>query len=154
MIKNRIFVLLSVLTLSVVFLGCPGKKDEPKEPVETKDTTKVVEKPVVEEPKVVIPDFVGSYSGAVGNMAASMTVSKQDSITFTAVVTIASRTPVVQNMKGSYDPDKKTVKLTTQETFRYNGDFSGTLSEDGKSISGTYVQRADNASSVFKLTKQ
>lgn len=87
-------------------------------------------------------------------MAASMTVSKQDSITFTAVVTIASRTPVVQNMKGSYDPDKKTVKLTTQETFRYNGDFSGTLSEDGKSISGTYVQRADNASSVFKLTKQ
>jgi len=85
-------------------------------------------------------DLRGNWTGTYGplNYATKLTINKQDGDSFEGVL---EQSAIRVAFKGSYDSQSRTLKMNQTEVLSGEGwnlgQDSGTLSEDGKKISGT-----------------
>ena len=160
---NKIYsitMLLTVLTFLFV-IGCEKKTEtNPEEKVESTIEKPVVETPVEkvdsvkpEEPKIVIPDMLGAWSGTFDSRACTLKITKQDSTTFSGSITVNYHRVLNQNISGSVSSEKLIVSMKDLIHSRYMGLYSGKLSEDMKSFSGTFTKTVDKTNVNFNLKK-
>ena len=98
--------------------------------------------------------MVGTWTGKLDSRFTTLTITKQDGNNFEGKITINYRNKVKQNVKGSFNAETKTIKMEDQLHSRYKGKYSGKLSDDGKTYSGTFTTNVDKKSYNFKLVKK
>jgi len=161
---NKIYSITMFLTaLTFLFvIGCEKKTEtNPEEKVETTIEKPVVETPVEkidsvkpEEPKIIIPDMLGTWSGTFDSRACTLKITKQDSTAFSGSITINYREVVNQSVSGTINVEKNTVSMKDQIHSRYMGTYSGKLSSDIKNMSGTFTITVDKKNLSFNLNKK
>jgi len=148
-----IFTLLLTVATFSFFIGC-GKKEAPKQEEQTAETAP---QPVAEEPKVeekAVLDLKGTYTGKFDSRFTTLKITNQTDTTFSGSITINYREVRQQTISGEFSPQKLTLSMRDTQHNRYAGTYSGKLSTDGKTISGTFTEKVDKASSAFTLTKK
>jgi hypothetical protein len=153
----RLFLLLVVGIFITNYLGC---KKEAEKPVEkTTPQTQVTTAPaettkVVEKPKVVYPDLTGKWSGTLYNRTVSFNINKQDTTDFSGSLTIFFRDNINQQVSGKVDPSNLKIKMKDLVHNKAMGTYSGKLSEDSKTMSGTFTMNADKKAYTFNFVKK
>lgn len=181
--KRNGFIIFSLIVISALFLiSCDKAKDtveDAKKTVEettekavetTKDaaekvgetTEKIVDsvKTNVEEAakkveKVVEENqLIGVWQGKLDSRLTILSITSQDGNNFSGKITINYRNPINQEVKGTYNPETKALTMADQLHSRYKGKYSGKLSADGKTFSGTFGTLVDKNSVTFNLVKK
>ena len=98
--------------------------------------------------------MVGTWTGKLDSRFTTLTITKQDGNSFEGKIKINYRNPVKQEVKGTFNSETKTIKMEDQLHSRYKGKYSGKLSDDGKTYSGTFTTNIDKKSFNFKLVKK
>lgn len=156
MLNFRAFLLVIFSTILITcFTGCE-KKNEPA-PEKKQDTTAAadtqkIQKP--EEPKVTIPDLKGTWSGTLYKRTATLKITEQDSVAFKGNLTVFFRENINQTVKGKIDPATLKVTMSDQVHNRVMGTYSGKLSQDSTTLSGTFTMNADKSTHSFSFTKK
>ncbi|MBI1933045.1 MAG: YtxH domain-containing protein [Ignavibacteriales bacterium] len=179
---NRFIVLSLVVSAALLLASCDKAKDtmeETKKTVEettdkaaemTKeaaekmgeatekvvDTVKTAVEKTAEEVKNAVDEkqFVGVWQGKLDSRLAILTITSQDGNDFSGKITISYRTPINQEVKGTYNPETKSVTMADQLHSRVKGKYAGKLSADGKTYSGTFTTLVDKNSATFNLVKK
>jgi hypothetical protein len=81
-------------------------------------------------------------------------ITDQDKNNFGGKITINYKNIIKQEVKGTYNPETKTITMTDQLRSRYKGSYKATLSEDGKTLTGVFTVKLDGKKRNFKLTKK
>jgi PBP1b-binding outer membrane lipoprotein LpoB len=139
--KSSIIVVSALALFSFVFLanGCEKKVEEPKQ----------VEQPVVQQvdtPKVVeqsVPDLVGTWKGTFDKRACTLKITDQEGLSFEGSITVNYRDAKNQKIKGSFDTEKLTFKMSDQIRNREAGSYSGKFNEDLSVMRGSFTVSAD-----------
>ena len=122
------------------------------------DTISAVTPPVESEPegeaKVTIPEIMGTWTGTFDKRATTLKITEQTDSSFTGKITINYREVINQEVKGTIHPLSKEITMTDQLHSRYRGKYKGTLSEDGKTYSGTFTMDLDGKQFSFNLIKK
>lgn len=155
---KSILLFFTAFTL-IVFLGCEKKTDTPDvqeetniepEPVQEEEPTE----PEVKEPVVVIPDLMGTWTGRFDNRATTLRITEQTDSTFSGKITISYREVINQDVSGTISPSTNGMNMKDMLHSRYRGTYSGSLSEDRTTYSGTFTQDIDKTKFQFSLKKQ
>lgn len=154
---KRIFFIF-ILFISFGFYSCNSEK---KENMETKqkeqkqvdvkvDTVKTMAET---ETKAETINLLGTWNGLFDQRKTTLKITNQNGNEFEGSITINYREVINQKVKGSFDPENKTFKMTDQLHSRYAGSYSGKISEDLNSLSGTFTQNVDKTKFSFSLKK-
>ncbi len=98
--------------------------------------------------------MVGTWTGKLDSRHTTLTITKQDGNNFEGKIQINYRTPIKQKIKGSFNAKTKTITMADQLHSRYKGKYSGKLSNDGKTYTGTFTTNVDKKNFKFKLVKK
>ena len=170
--KNRTFgaftFLMLILFSVTFFISCDSAKETAENVMEK--TEDVVEETaenvndlasetvenVTEELNKIADDnkFIGTWSGKFDIRTATMLITKQEGNNFEGKVTINLRTVINQEVKGTFDPATNKVTIKDQLRSKFKGVYSGTLSEDGTTISGNFKTNLDNKNYNFSFSKK
>lgn len=139
--KSSMIVVSGLALFSFVFLanGCEKKVEEPKQ----------VEQPVVPQvdtPIVVeqsVPDLVGTWRGTFDKRACTLKITDQEGLEFEGSITVNYRDVKSKKIKGSFDTEKLTFKMSDQIRNREAGSYSGKFNEDLSVMSGSFAVSAD-----------
>jgi hypothetical protein len=150
-----IFISAAILTLT----GCLKSDERDADTQLQPDTTRQVKTipmtdSAVVQPKDSIPNLEGRWTGTFDNKSTTLQITSQDSLSFTGKITINYRDVINQQVKGSFNPKKKTFNMKDQLHSRFQGKYSGKLSDDTKKISGTFTMDLDGKKFPFSLTKR
>jgi len=164
MIQNRflqkLFTVLTILAV-VAFIGCEKKteqkQDEVKKETTMPDTSSSVSEPNNGEPMaqqpVVIPDLKGKWTGTFDKRSTTFTITEQTDSSFSGRISIKYKEMLNQEVKGYFSPTTKKVYMEDQIHSKYMGKYKGSLSEDGKALSGTFTMNRDGSKTSFNLNK-
>ena len=95
----------------------------------------------------------GTWSGTLDSRKTTLVITEQSDNTIKGKITINYRTPINQEVAGTYDPTTNKLIMEDQLHSRYKGKYDGRISEDGKTYSGTFTTLVDKNSYKFSLTK-
>ena len=145
---------------SIVFVGCEKKSEQteqPKDGIQTEqtapDTVSEIKEPVLEE-KITIPDMKGTWNGVFDKRATTLKITEQTDSSFSGTITINYREVINQEVKGNFSPTTLKMTMTDQLHSRYQGSYSGKLSNDLNSYSGTFTMKIDGSKFSFNLNKK
>jgi hypothetical protein len=139
------------------FLGCKKEAEKPveKQAQQTQAVTQPAETTkVVEKPKVVYPDLVGKWTGTIYNRSATFNITKQDSSAFKGNLTIFFRENINQQVSGTIDPQSMKITMKDLVHNKAMGRYSGILSDDFKTMSGTFTMNSDGKNYNFNFSKK
>jgi len=151
-----------ILLLGVVLFGC-GDKTEKQNEMSADDispdtistlTPLTEERETEDEMMVSIPDVKGTWTGTFDKRATSLKITEQTDSSFSGKITINYREVINQEVKGMVHPSSMKITMADQLHSRYRGKYSGTLSEDGKTFSGTFTMDLDGTKFSYNLTKK
>lgn len=156
--------LLSTFTLflfiGLIFSVQTGCKKEAEKPVEKQEQVQKTQPPaadtqkVVEKPKVEYPDLLGKWSGTLYNRKATLKITKQDSTSFSGSLTVFFRENINQQVSGKLNMSNNKITMSDLVHNRAMGKYSGKLSEDGNTMSGTFTMNVDKKNYNFNFVKQ
>jgi len=98
--------------------------------------------------------LVGVWTGKLDSRLTTLTITKQDGNNFEGKITISYRKPLNQDVKGTYNAETKVLTMEDQLHSRYKGKYSGKLSDDEKTYSGTFTTIVDKKIFNFSLIKK
>lgn len=161
---NQLFFFIAVVTL-LLAVGCgererePGAEDETEinEGIDTtdlRDTTRMNDTTSLGKDAKSVPDITGTWSGKLDAHTSTLSITNQDSLTFTGKISTNFREAVHQEVKGKYNPEDRTLTMSDQLQSRYSGTYHAKLSEDMNSMSGTFTMKQDNTKLNFNYTKK
>ncbi|MDP2304215.1 MAG: hypothetical protein Q8N03_17535 [Ignavibacteria bacterium] len=135
--KSSIIVVSALALFSFVFLanGCEKKVEEPKQVEQPVDTPIVVEQSV--------PDLVGTWKGTFDKRACTLKITDQEGLEFEGSITVNYRDVKSKKIKGSFDTEKLTFKMSDQIRNREAGSYSGKFNEDLSVMRGSFTVSAD-----------
>lgn len=152
----KIFFAIIIIFAINIFLACEKKieqKEEVKSESISEDTTSVVSEPVVEEP-ITIPDLKGKWTGVFDSRSTTLNIAEQTDSSFSGKISINYRQVINQEVKGSFSPTTLKMNMNDQLHSRYEGSYSGKLSKDFSTYSGTFTMKVDGKKFSFNLKKQ
>jgi uncharacterized lipoprotein NlpE involved in copper resistance len=158
---KRLFTAMIILTV-LAFIGCEKKTEQQQSEVKSESTSpdsmsKVSEpevgKPISEE-TVAIQDLKGTWTGTFDKRATTLKITEQKDSSFSGKISIKYREMLNQEIKGTFSPTTKKVSMSDQLHSRFMGKYNGTLSENGKGISGTFTMNSDGSKFSFNLNKK
>jgi len=129
--SNWVFTVLLILTV-VVYFGCDKKTDEAE---------------------VTIPDLKGNWSGTFDGKSAVLNITDQTDSSFSGKISISYRDPINQEVKGSFSPATSKITMTDQLQSRFQGIYTGSLSIENNSFSGSFTLNSDGSKYSFNLNK-
>jgi len=130
-LSNWVFTVLLILTV-VVYFGCDKKTDEAE---------------------VTIPDLKGNWSGTFDGKSAVLNITDQTDSSFSGKISISYRDPINQEVKGSFSPATSKITMTDQLESRFQGIYTGSLSIENNSFSGSFTLNSDGSKYSFNLNK-
>lgn len=156
---KSLFTTMLLLSILAQF-GCEKKTEkieQPKEEVKTEevmpDTSSGIKEPVTEV-KITIPDIKGTWTGTFDKRATTLTITEQTDSSFSGKITIEYREVINQEVKGTFSPTTLKMNMTDQLHSRYQGSYSGKLSKELNSYSGTFTMKLDGSKFSFNLNKK
>lgn len=161
--KERISLVIMTLIAAFLFsIGCQQKQAEPvkKEEVATQqpapsqpavDTTKKVEEAKPVEPEVTVQ---GTWNGKLDINPATLKITAVDGNKFSGTINVKAREEVKQNVSGEINKEKLTFTMKDMIAARSAGTYSGTISKDFKTMSGTFFMKLDNVKVKFSFSKK
>lgn len=160
---NSLFKILIILALSITLLaivGCEKKSDAPEvkeettqeEPAKIEETPEEVTEPEV--PVVQIPELMGQWTGKFDARNTVLNITEQTDSSFKGKITISYREVINQEVEGTISPSTMRMNMRDLLHSRYKGRYSGKLSEDGKTYSGTFTMDVDKTQFSFNLNKK
>jgi hypothetical protein len=164
MIQNRflqkLFTVLTILAI-VAFIGCEKKTEQKQDEVEKEttmpDTSSSVSEPKDGEPMaqqpVVIPDLKGKWTGTFDKRSTTFTITEQTDSSFSGKISIKYKEMLNQEVKGRFSPTTKKVYMEDQIHSKFMGKYNGRLSDDGKTLSGTFTMNRNGSKTSFTLNK-
>ncbi len=156
----RYFSFILLLSFGFYLTSVTGCKKEAEKPVEkqeqqAKTTPPPVDTPkVVEKPKIEYPDLIGKWTGTLYNRQASLKITKQDTTSFSGSLTIFFRENINQQVSGKLNMSNNKITMSDLVHNKTMGRYSGKLSEDGKTMSGTFTMNIDKKNYNFNFVKQ
>lgn len=111
-------------------------------------TAEKVENVIAEKP------LVGVWQGKLDSRLTILTITSQEGNEVSGKITINYRNPINQEIKGTLNPDTKALTMADQIHSRFKGKYSGKISADGKTYSGTFTTLVDKNSVSFNLVKK
>jgi len=165
MIQRTLFKQLfsaMVILAVIAFIGCEKKTEQQQGEVKNEsvipDTTSSISEPEVGEPiikeKITIPDIKGTWTGTFDKRTTTLKITEQTDSSFSGKISIKYRETINQDVKGTFSPTTKKISMTDQLHSRFMGKYNGTLSNDDKVISGTFIMNSDGSKYSFNLTKK
>ncbi|MCB0743037.1 MAG: YtxH domain-containing protein [Ignavibacteriae bacterium] len=106
------------------------------------------------EDAVTSKAFTGVWVGKLDSRLTTLTITGEEANKIDGKIVINYRDPLKQDVKGTYNPETKTLTMEDQLHSRYKGKYSGKISEDGKTYSGTFTTLVDKKSYNFNLVKK
>lgn len=161
---NSIFTYVLTVLLFAFFLAACGdkKEDEPGSTPETPegevvDTTEGNEAEAIEDTTMVpevpeAPNMVGTWTGKLDGRATTLVITEQTDTEISGKITVNYRHPVNQTISGSVNPEDLTFTMRDLEQARSAGTYSGSLSEDGLTMTGTFKLNRDGSTYPFSLS--
>jgi hypothetical protein len=98
--------------------------------------------------------FVGTWTGKLDGRKAVLVITNQEDNTVAGKITISYRQPINQEIKGVYNPETNKLQMDDQLHSRYKGKYEGLVSDDKKTISGTFTTLVDKKTVNFSLSLQ
>jgi Sec-independent protein translocase protein TatA len=179
---NKILFLSLIVIVAILLVSCDKAKetmDDAQKTVEetadkagevTKDavekveetTEKVVDSVATTDEKaaekvenvVTEKPLLGVWQGKLDSRLTILSITSQEGNNFSGKITINYRNPINQEVKGTLNPETKALTMADQIHSRFKGKYSGKLSEDGKTYSGTFTTLVDKNSVSFNLVKK
>ncbi|MDO8548556.1 MAG: hypothetical protein Q7S39_00190 [Ignavibacteria bacterium] len=156
---NKIILIICSVTIVFFMIGCEKTNQKTSDQENQKNEEAQEEKvatsePAEELPKIIIPDLKGSWSGVFDGRSTTLTITEQDSTTFKGNITINYRNPVNQRISGTINPEDNTISMKDLLKSRFQGNYSGKLSEDKNKFSGTFTMILDKSRYNFSLDRK
>lgn len=158
--KIKKFTSILFVIASIFLIASCGKTEE-KTPEEQPPSNEPIqeevipeEEPVEEPPTVIIPDMMGKWTGTFDKRSTVLNITEQTDSSFSGKISISYREAINQDVKGSFSPTSLKMSMKDQLHSRYRGKYSGKLSEDGKTFSGTFTMDVDGSKFSFNLNKK
>lgn len=151
------------LTASFLISGCQKKQEQPQQQTTTRtdttagkaaDTTKAADTANKAANKANVPDLQGTWRGQFDNRATTLKINQVDGNNFKGSITINYRQVINQQVSGTIDPATKKVTMKDLLHSRFQGKYSGKLSDDMKKLSGTFTMNLDGTKFNFSLAKK
>ena len=98
--------------------------------------------------------MVGVWTGKLDSRLTTLTITKQDDKAFEGKIVVNYRTPLNQDITGLCNTETNAITMEDQLHSRTKGKYTGKLSEDGKTFSGTFTTLVDKKSYNFNLIKK
>lgn len=156
--------IIPVLLLISLFVsaGCQKKQEQPQQQTTTQqgdttkmaDTTKKADTTAKAEKKAEVPDLKGTWSGKFDQRATTLKITEQNGNDFKGNITINYREVINQQVSGTIDPTTKKVSMKDLLHSRFQGKYSGKVSDDMKKLSGTFTMDLDGSKFNFNLSKK
>ncbi len=165
MSKNISFIVVYFIIAALAYYGCEKKTDESDTSIDNiktetviPDTTsdEIIDEIIepVEEIIITIPDIKGTWSGMFDSRSTVLNITEQTDSSFSGKISISYRQAINQDVKGSFSPSKMIMKMKDQLHSRFQGKYSGKLSEDADNYSGTFIMDLDGSKFSFNLNKK
>lgn len=147
------FFIVLLFTSLIVSTGCEKKTDETAQP--EKDTlqtdTAKVDTTIADTVKII--NLAGTWQGILNERASTFRISEFKDNNIKGTITIKSRGTITREVAGTFNPETRTVRFSDQTRSRDMGRYSGTVSEDGTTITGTFTMNADGSTSKFNYKR-
>jgi len=155
---SSLFILFTAVLLISFGTGCGEKERETPQTGEDTttmmngemDTTSQMDDSITVT-KETVPDITGTWSGSFDRRATTLKITEQDSSTFKGNITINYRDVINQQVSGEIDLEKNTFTMNDLLHHRFAGTYSGSISDDYKSLEGTFTGKTDNRKVQFNL---
>lgn len=154
------FYLLTIVLLSILFSSC-DKREESEEGIvsDTLTTQPPAADTAINNTDAVdeqdsIPDLTGTYTGTFDQRPTTLRITEQNEEEFKGAITINYREVINQDVSGKINYEKNTFSMKDLLHSRFRGTYEGTVSEDGRNLSGTFTMDLDNSKFKFNLTKK
>ena len=165
MSKNISFIVIYFIIGALAYYGCEKKTDESDTSIDNIKTETVIPDTTsdeiiseiiepVEEIIITIPDIKGTWSGTFDSRSTVLNITEQTDSSFSGKISISYRQAINQDVKGSFSPSKMIMKMKDQLHSRFQGKYSGKLSEDADNYSGTFIMDLDGSKFSFNLNKK
>jgi hypothetical protein len=150
---TKLITHLLLLFLLIVSSGCEKKQEQTKQADSSamKDTAKIQD---TTARKTEVPQLIGTWNGKFDKRQTTLKITEQKGNSFKGDITINYRQVINQQVSGNFDPATK--KFTMQDLLhsRFKGKYSGKVSDDMKSMAGTFTMTLDGSRYNFNLAKK
>ncbi len=156
---NRVFS-STVCLLILLFAGCQQeKKESPQTGIEEKKDTAAMQQneaktDTLQKQAEPLPDITGRWTGKLEYHSSVLKITEQDSLNFKGNITTNFREVINQQVSGKFDPANKTLTMKDLIRNRYQGNYSAKLSDDLKSLEGTFTVNVDKTKWIFNYKKK
>jgi len=156
--KNLLKYFIVLLFSSIVFLGgCEKKTEDTEKPAGdtlSPDTT-LTDTTKTDTTKVdtTITNLQGIWRGTLTERSTTFNIRDFSDNKIKGTISIQSRGVITKDVEGTFVPETRTVRLSDVTRSRDMGRYSGTISEDGTTLSGTFTTNADGRTSSFNFKK-
>lgn len=155
-----------LISASFFVAGCQKKQDQPQQgqsqnnqqtPADTaKAPADTQSKPQAQtEPqKTQNVDLKGTWRGKFDQHATTLKITEMDGNNFKGTITINYREVINQQVSGTIDPATRKVTMKDLLHSRFAGKYSGKVSDNMNSLSGTFTMTLDGSKFQFNLAKK
>lgn len=147
-------LLYVAMSIGFLFYGC-GQKQEEK-PADTAPKTETPA-PIVEQPNIDTvkqATIEGTWLGKFDSRPATLTITSFAGSKFTGKIVIEYRTVINQNVEGEFNLDTKKFTMKDLLHSRYQGKYTGNISENMQTMTGTFTMDLDGKKMSFNFTKK
>lgn len=156
-----------LISATFIITGCQKKQEQPqqqeqsqnnqqapadtaKAPADTQSKTQAQP----EAQKAQTADLKGTWKGKFDQRATTLKITEMDGNNFKGTITINYREVINQQVSGTIDPATKKVTMKDLLHSRFAGKYSGKVSDDMNSLSGTFTMNLDGSKFQFNLAKK
>jgi hypothetical protein len=157
---NYFPLLLLIFSLVVLSSGCEKKAEKPEGEKTSSDTTSMVgsekskkDTTVMADTTKMYPDLTGTWTGKFDSRATTFKITEQTKDSFKGHMIISYKKPLDKDISGNINL-KMQITMKDLTHSRFMGKYSGTLSSDGKKMSGGFTMNADNSKYNFTFSKK
>jgi hypothetical protein len=97
--------------------------------------------------------ILGTWSGKFDDRSSELVITEMEGNNIAGKVTINYRNKINQELKGTYDPASRKIRLEDQLHSRFKGAYVGQLSEDQTKFSGVFTTLVDGKKFKFNYEK-
>lgn len=154
--QENVFKYFIVLLFASIILcaGCEKKTQNTEQPVgDTVKTTIPKTDTTAAADTTKVMSLLGTWNGILNERVSTFRVTEFKDNKIKGAISVQSRGVITHEVAGTFVPETRAVRLSDVTRSRDMGRYSGTLSEDGKTLSGTFTQNADGRTSKFNYKK-
>ncbi len=148
-----LFFIPSLLIAAILFTGCKTKqKNSPADKTVEQQTASKKDTSTTVKPEIM--QMTGTWRGLFDKRSAILSITEQTGENFKGKITINYRQPLKQEVSGTINTKTMAVEMKDLLHSRYQGKYSGKISDDGMKFSGVFTMSVGGNKYNFEFKKQ